>query len=65
MLENKILATNTIYISIVHKTKYLKKYQIVLDKIFMKLKKCEEKKLSINKILKSKVSTADFNRLTS
>ena len=64
MLNNKILATNTIYISIAHKNEYIKKYQIILDKIFFKIKKCEENKLSINKILKSKVSTSDFNRLT-
>ena len=64
MLNNKILATNTIYISIAHKNEYIKKYQTILDKIFFKIKKCEENKLSINKILKSKTSTSDFNRLT-
>ena len=65
MLKNKILATNMIYISIVHSSEHIKKYQNVLDKIFYKIQKCEHKKLSINKILKSKVSNSDFNRLTS
>ena len=64
MLKNRILATNTIYISIAHKNEYLKEYTKILDKIFLKIKYCEDNKLSINKILKSKVSTSDFNRLT-
>ncbi len=65
MLRKKILATNMIYVSTVHKSKYIKHYQNILDKIFYKIQKCEQKKLFINKILKSKVSNADFNRLTS
>ena len=64
MLKNNILATNSVYVSIVHKDKYIKKYEKILDKIFLKIKQCEEKKISINNILKSKVSTSDFNRLT-
>ena len=64
MLKNKILATNTIYISIVHKKEYLEKYEKILDKIFFKIKKCENNEISINNILKNKVSTSDFNRLT-
>ena len=64
MLKKNILATNTIYISIAHKSEYLNEYTKILDKIFLKIKYCEENKLSINKILKSKVSTSDFNRLT-
>ena len=65
MLKKNILATNTIYVSTAHKEEYLKKYKIILDDIFLKIKKCEDKKLSIKKILKSKVSNSDFNRLTS
>jgi len=65
MLKKKILATNMVYVSIAHKKKYLKMYKEVLDQIFFKISKCEEKKISINKILESKVSTSDFNRLTS
>ena len=64
MLKHKILATNTIYISIVHRVEFLQKYEKVLDNIFSKIKKCEKKQLSINNILKNKVSTSDFNRLT-
>ena len=65
MLKNKVLATNMIYISTVHSSKHIKNYQDILDKIFYKIQKCEQKKLSINKILKNKVSNTDFNRLTS
>ena len=64
MLKKKILASNQIYVSIVHNDKLLKKYEIILDKIFYKIKKCEEKKLNISKILETKESTSDFNRLT-
>lgn len=65
MLKKKILATNMIYVSTVHKSKHINHYQNILDKIFYKIQKCEQKKLFINKILKSNVSNADFNRLTS
>ena len=64
MLKHKILATNTIYISIVHKIEFLQKYEKILDIIFSKIKKCEKNQLSINDILKNKTSTSDFNRLT-
>ena len=36
MLKHKILATNTIYISIVHRIEFLQKYEKVLDKYFLK-----------------------------
>ena len=45
MLKSKILATNQIYVSIVHNDKLLKKYEIVLEKIFHKIKQCEDIKL--------------------
>ena len=64
MLKHKILATNTIYISIAHKIEFLQKYEKILDIIFSKIKKCEKNQLSINDILKNKTSTSDFNRLT-
>ena len=64
MLKKNILATNQIYISIVHNTKLIKKYENVLDSVFSIIKKCEEKKLNINKLLETKESTTDFNRLT-
>ena len=38
MLKHKILATNTIYISIVHRIEFLQKYEKVLDIIFSKMK---------------------------
>ena len=65
MLKKGILATNTIYVSIVHTKKYLNMYAKEIDQIFFKIKKCEQKKMSINKILKSKVANSDFKRLTS
>tara|TARA_B100000900_G_scaffold407874_1_gene421256 strand:- start:11189 stop:12505 length:1317 start_codon:yes stop_codon:yes gene_type:complete len=64
MLKYKILATTQMYISTAHTEKLIKKYEIALDKVFSLIKKCKEKKLDINKILKTKESTVDFNRLT-
>ena len=42
MLKNKILATNTIYVSISHNKKNLKKYFNLLNKIFVIIAKCEK-----------------------
>ena len=64
MLKNNILATNMMYVSTVHSNELLKKYHKILDEIFKKIKKCEDKKLLIKNLLKTKVSTFDFNRLT-
>ena len=64
MLKEGILATNTIYVSAVHSKKYIKLYADKIDHIFSKLQKCEQKKIFINKILKSKVANSDFKRLT-
>ena len=65
MLKEGILATNTIYVSAVHTKKYINLYAKKIDEIFFKLQKCEQKELSINRILKFKVASSDFNRLTS
>ena len=65
MLKEGILATNTIYVSAVHSKKYIELYADKIDHIFSKLQKCEQKKIFINKILKSKVANSDFKRLTS
>ena len=44
MLENNILASNTIYLSVAHKDTYIKRYLYLLDKIFYKLGKLESRK---------------------
>ena len=43
MLRNKILASNTIYLSVAHKDKYIKKYLRVLNKVFSKLAEIENR----------------------
>ncbi len=64
MLKKNILATNMIYVATVHSDKALKIYEKYLDEIFLKIKKCEDKKILIEDVLNSKLSTFDFNRLT-
>ena len=44
MLKHNILASNSIYVSIVHNDKILKKYKKILDGIFYKLKVTKNKK---------------------
>ena len=51
MLKNGILATTTIYVSIKHNLKILKKYFKALDKIFYKINEFEKNK-NIDKNLK-------------
>jgi len=55
MLKFNILASNTIYISLSHNKKILKKYFKCLNKIFTILGKCENKKLDIDELLEHKV----------
>ena len=62
MLKNNILATTTIYVSMSHNKKILKKYFNILDKLFKIISNCE-KGDDIFKYLNSKVSTTDFSRL--
>ena len=63
MLRENYLATNTIYVSLSHDNDYLlKKYSLILDKIFYKISLCE-KGDSIHKYLKYPVSLKDFKRL--
>ena len=62
MLKNKILATNTIYVSISHNKKNLKKYFNLLNKIFVIIAKCE-KGDDIYKYFNNEISRADFKRL--
>ena len=39
MLKNKILATNLIYVTIFHNKNNIKKYIVILDKIFSEISK--------------------------
>ena len=43
---------------------HIKKYKIQLDKIFETISMCEDKKISINKILDTKICESGFKRLT-
>ena len=61
MLNNKILASNSIYVSYAHKKKDVIKYLKVCDKVFFKMKKFI---LSKKKIKKSYVRFSGFARLT-
>lgn len=58
MLENKILATNLIYVNIFHNKKNIIKYEKVLDKVFSEIQN-----KNIVKTLKSKVCFKPINRI--
>ncbi len=62
-LKKNILASNTIYVSTKHNKKNLKKYFVILDKIFKKIKKLEEKNKINKTIVKNNVSVAKFEML--
>jgi len=64
MLKLNILATTSVYVSIVHNDKLLKKYKIGLNKIFKKIRMCQKGLININSILKYKEASTDFYRLT-
>ena len=51
MFKHKILATTVIYLSTEHKTKYLKIYFNLLNKIFKKIGLCEKNKINIEELL--------------
>ena len=50
MLQEKYLATNAIYLSYKHNLNYIKKYLIVVDKVFKKIGKIIKNKKNLNKI---------------
>ena len=58
MLKNKILATNMIYITILHNKTNIKKYIKILDKVFYDISK-----KNIKNILKSKICFKPINRI--
>ena len=62
MLKSNILASNSIYSSISHTEKVFQFYYEKIDKIFRKIKKCEEG-YDINKLLKFKIANNSFGRI--
>ena len=62
MLKKKILATTTIYVSVSHNKKNLKKYFSILNKLLSVISQCE-KGDDIFRYLISETSTTNFSRL--
>jgi glutamate-1-semialdehyde 2,1-aminomutase len=62
LLKKKMLASNIIYVSILHDRKRLKNYFYELNEVFKKIKKYEDSK-SLKKILKNKIVDSHFSRL--
>jgi len=60
MLKNNIFASNVVYCCILHDDKILNKYFNIMDDIFLKIKKVESGKSSINEFLNSKVCISGF-----
>jgi glutamate-1-semialdehyde aminotransferase/spore coat polysaccharide biosynthesis protein SpsF (cytidylyltransferase family) len=55
MLKNEILASNVIYLSTEHQKKIMQKYYLNLDKIFKKIKNCENEIDNIYSLLDTSV----------
>ncbi len=55
MLKKKIMASNLVFCSIAHNEKVLNKYFECLDRIFLKIKKCEDERDHIDRILETDV----------
>ena len=63
LLIKKILGANTTYLSTSHNDKIINRYIDCLDKIFSRIRKCENNDLDIDKILNSDVCHTGFKRL--
>ena len=63
MLKKNILATNSIYVSIKHNEKNLKKYFYILDKIFKKIKYFDSENIEVSSFLETRTSQTNFKRL--
>ena len=61
MLKNSFLASNTVYVSIVHKQKILQKYYKILDQVFNKISKNDLKKIKSS--IKGDIAHTEINRL--
>ena len=62
MLKHKILASNSIYVSIKHTDDILNKYYEKLEKIFKTINKLEDKK-NVKNVLETSESLMGFPRL--
>ena len=62
MLKKGYLASNAVYVSMVHTPEVIEKYFYELDNIFKKIKKCEEGK-DILKMLEGPICHSGFSRL--
>jgi glutamate-1-semialdehyde aminotransferase len=63
MLKNKIIASNVVYASILHKGSLLETYKKSLEKIFIKIAKSENNSKKIDEYLDDKVCRSGFGRL--
>ena len=63
LLEKNILGSNVFYPSVKHTNILLNKYFLCMKKIFKIIKLCEDKKININKVLKSPTAISGFQRL--
>ncbi len=63
MLKNGLLATDTIYISVSHTGRLLKKYFHILDKLFKVIKDCESNKSNIHELLDTDLAVSNFRRM--
>ena len=63
LLKKNILGSNVFYPSVKHTNILLNKYFLCMKKIFKIIKLCENKKLNINKVLKSPTAISGFQRL--
>ena len=63
MLKYGYLASNLVYLSILHKKKIIDRYIFYLDKVFKKIKLHQKSKKNY-RILKGPISHSTFKRLT-
>ena len=62
LLKKKILATNSVYVSIAHTDDLINKYLDELDIVFKKIKDCENG-MDINQLLEGPVCQVGFKRI--
>ena len=56
MLDNKIMATNTVYVCTKHNRDLLKKYSLILSNIFQKIRLCMDEKLKIEHLIRGPIA---------
>ena len=56
MLKEKILASNSVYLSVAHNQKILTNYLQKLNTVFKKIKDCENENENFNNIFKNELS---------